>query len=724
MPLCCALVRTPLLLLSLAAPVGAQAPKPALQAGRLPAGAVVLDGVLDEPIWAGAPAIDGLATVEPVQGGTSVGRTTVRVLVGPRDIVIGIRCEDPDASAITSVSKARDASLGHEDHVKVVLDTYRDGRTGYVFAVNPTGARYDALVATRGESEDARWDGVWEAHTTRDAGGWSVEFRIPIQGLAYRPGADAWGFNVQRRIERLQEVSRWSAPTQDAPVSSTSRAGLLTGLPRFSEGLGLTVRPALSGGVEQRPGTASSRVEPSLDVFQRIGPNVQVSGTVNTDFAETEVDTRRTNLTRFSLFFPEKRAFFLEGADLYEFGLGLSSSQRTDIVPFQTRQVGLSNGTAVPIVVGGKVDARAGRTAFGGMSIHTGRADSSGVPAATMGAFRLRQDVLKQSTIGVLATVGDPLGRPGAWLGGVDATYQTSRLGGDKNFLVGLWAMAAGRDGLGGDRTAIGGKFDYPNDRWDFALSWKRIGEGFDPSLGFVPRKGVWIVGWAARHRFRSPTPWLRSALLNIQPTVFSDLHGVRESYRVIVEPINLTFESGDRLDIQAVPEGERLTEPFEIADGVTVPVGDYQWVRYKTEVNLASRRAVSGKLEWTTGGFYGGTLQQLQAMLLLQPSATGSLEVAVERNHADLPVGRVIQDLASARLKVNFSPDLQLNGLVQYDNVTKALGANTRARWTFSPYGDVFLVYNYNTIRHLPERSWAFDLGQLLLKVQYAYRL
>lgn len=705
-------------------PLAAQVPRPTLRAGRLGDEPLVLDGVLTEAAWAAAPVIEGLATVEPVQGGVSVARTEIRVLATNRELLIGIRCHDPDAARITSVSKARDASLGREDHVKVVLDTYLDGRTGYVFAVNPTGARYDALVSTRGESEDARWDGVWEARTTRDAGGWTAELRIPIQGLAYRPGADAWGLNVQRRIERLQEVSRWASPTRDAPVSATSRAGLLTDVPRFSEGLGVTVRPALAGGLEQRPGEATSRFEPSLDVFKRLGPNVLVSGTVNTDFAETEVDTRRTNLTRFSLFFPEKRAFFLEGADLYEFGLGLTSSQRTDIVPFQTRQIGLSGGRTVPIVAGGKADARLGRTAFGGMAVHTGAVDSLGVPAATMGAVRLRQDVLEQSSVGVLATMGDPLGRPGAWLGGVDATYQTSRLGGDKNFLVGVYALATGREGLTGDRTAIGGKFDYPNDRWDLALSWKRIGEGFDPSLGFVPRKGVWIVSWATRHRLRSPTPWLRSALFNIQPSIISRLGGMRESYRVILAPVNLTFESGERLEAEVVPEGERLTEPFAIAEGVTVPAGDYRWVRYRTEVNFASRRSVSGRLEWSTGGFYGGTLQQVQATVLLQPSATGSLEVGVERNRGHLPQGRFTQDLASARLKVNFSPDLQLNGLVQYDNVTQTIGANTRARWTFSPTGDVFLVYNHNSIRRLPEREWDFALGQLLLKVQYAYRL
>jgi hypothetical protein len=709
--------------LILAVPAAAQAPRPVVRAGAAPAGGIVLDGKLDDAAWGTAAAIEGIRTVEPVEGGRSVGLTTIRVLAGPTELLIGIVCKDPDATRITSVSKARDSELRREDYVRLVFDTYLDGRTGYVFAVNPSGARFDALVSSRGESEDARWDGVWEAKTSRDAEGWSVEFRIPLQSLAYRPGAGEWGFNVERRIERLQEVSRWASPIRDAPFSAPSRAGVLTDLPHFSQGLGLTLRPALSGGVEQRPGEATGSVEPSLDVFQKIGPNVLVSGTVNTDFAETEVDTRRTNLTRFSLFFPEKRAFFLEGADLYEFGLGLKSSQRVDIVPFQTRQIGLYQGEEVPVIAGGKVDGRVGRTAFGAMAVHTDQVDSLGVPVTTMGAVRIRQDVLEESSIGVLGTFGDPLGRPDSWLGGVDATFQTSRLGGDKNFLIGVYGMMTGREGLGGDRSAIGGKFDYPNDRWDFALSWKRIGDGFDPSLGFVPRAGVWIVSAGMRHRLRSPTPWLRSVVFEALPSIFTDLDGNWESYKVSLTPLDWTLESGDRFLASVTPEGEVLGEPFEIADGVTIPVGEYHWARFKAEATSAPKRKISGGASAGVGGFYGGTLVQFAGRLLLQPSAIGSVELSAEHNDGSLPEGDFTQDLASARLKINFSPDLQLNALVQYDNVTNSIGANTRVRWSFSPYGDVFFVYNYNTARRPEEGNWAFELGQLLLKAQYAFR-
>jgi hypothetical protein len=299
--------------------------RPALAAGRLD-GRIELDGRLEEPDWARAPAIANLTTIEPREGEAPVGGTVVRVLAGPSEIVIGILCRDPVPNGIVSYSKARDAELRSEDHVKLIFDTFRDERSGYVFAVNAGGARYDALIARQGEGEAPEWDAAWEAATSRGADGWSVEIRIPIQSLSFERGSREWGFNVERRLQRVLETSRWASPRRDAKISQASRAGLLTNLPEFSYGVGLTVRPGVSGGVEREAAGSPTEgtFEPSLDASQRLGSHALASLTVNTDFAETEVDTRRTNLTRFSLFFPEKRTFFLEGSDIFSFGIGLT----------------------------------------------------------------------------------------------------------------------------------------------------------------------------------------------------------------------------------------------------------------------------------------------------------------------------------------------------------------------------------------------------------------
>lgn len=682
-----------------------------------------LDGVLNEPDWSSAEAIEGLTMIEPVEGGALVGSTSVRVMASQGSLVIGIVCRDPDPTRIVSYSKARDSDLQGEDHVKIILDTFRDGRSGYIFAVNPAGARYDALVADFGEGESPEWDAVWEAATARGAEGWSVEIRLPIQSLSFRTGLTAWGFNVERRLDRLQEVSRWASPVRDAKISQSSRAGRLTGLPRFDTGVGLTVRPAVTAGLEKpelESGTTWT-VEPSLDVFQRLGSNAVASLTVNTDFAETEVDTRRTNLTRFPLFFPEKRTFFLESADIFDFGIGMHAFHRPELLAFHSRRIGLYEDQEVPVVAGGKVTGRTGQTNFGTLAIRTGEVEGA-LPAATMGVARVKQNVLAESSVGMIATVGDPEGRADSWMAGVDATFQTSRLWGDKNFLIGAWILATDREDLSGDRTAFGAKVDYPNDAWDVALTYRKIGDGFDPSLGFVPRRAVHQLSGAVNHRLRPSWPWLRWMYFELRPSLALDLDGRWESYRVFTAPLNWQMESGERVEFNIAPEGERLVEPFEVADSVFIQPGSYHFVRYRIEGDIASKRMVNGRLTWWFGGFYDGSLHQIQARLLFKPSADFSLELAGERNIGRLPAGDFEQQLASARIQINFSPDLQWNAFVQYDNESDRIGANTRLRWTFHPLGEVFLVYNHNLLEQA--NTFRLESNQLLVKLQYALRM
>ncbi len=697
--------------------------RPSLPMGTL-AEQFKLDGVLDEPFWDEAVAITGLTMVEPIEGGAVVGTTTVWVVADATDIVIGVIAADPDPSGIVSFSKARDSQLRNEDHIKFILDTFLDGRTGYIFAVNPSGARYDALVARFGEGENPDWDTIWEAHARRGPEGWSAEIRIPIMSLGFGAHVTEWGFNIERRVQRLQETSRWASPTLDAKISQSVRAGRLTDLPDFDFGFGATIRPALVSGFEHAAVTDTTQgtLEPRLAIGQRLGPNVLASLTFNTDFAETEVDTRRTNLTRFSLFFPEKRTFFLKGSDIFDFGLGLTSGHSVDLRPFHSRRIGLFQGEAVPLMAGGKVSGRIGNTNFGALATHTGEVDSL-VPATNMGVVRVKQNVLEQSSVGVIATVGDPQGRPGAWTAGVDATFQTARLFGDKNFLFGLWGLTTNRDGLTGDTKSFGGKIDYPNDTWDIALIYKWIGDGFDPSLGFVPRRGIQKWTGGVNYRLRPGWSWLRWMLYELQSSLILDLDGQWESYRVFTAPVNWLFESGDRFEFNIMPEGDRPQEPFHIS-GVVIDTGTYNWTRYRLEFQAAAKRKVGGQVSWWFGEFYDGTLHQIQVRVAVRPSAVATLELGGEVNEGSLPSGDFTQELVSMRLRINFSPDLQVNSFVQYDNESRLMGTNTRLRWTFRPQGDLFFVYNHNIANRPGNWDWDLESNQLLVKVQYAFRM
>jgi hypothetical protein len=699
--------------------------RPAIAVGALAAG-IHLDGRLDEAMWISATPIGRLTMTEPVEGGVPTCSTMVWVVADRSTLVIGVRAFDPEPDRITSYAIARDAGLQDEDHIRIVLDPFLDGRSGYVFAVNPRGARFDGLVSRRGEAVDARWDGIWEAAAHRDEAGWSLEIRIPVQTLDFTPGLAEWGFNVQRRVQRLQEVSRWASPTRDIEVTQTSRAGLLTGLPPFTRGLGLTVRPATTTGVVYDGGAADSTsgtFHPSLDVFQRGGGFTGI-GTVNTDFAETEVDTRRTNLTRFPLFFEEKRSFFLEGSDIFEFGYGLNTFFSPDIVPFFSRRIGLYEGQQVPLWLGGKLNGRAGGTNVGALVTRTGRADEVGIEPTTMGALRVRQNVFTESSGGIIATLGDPEGRSGSYLVGGDFTYQTSRLGGNRNFLVGAWGMVTGREDLTGDRTAFGGQIGYPNDTWDATLTYKRIGDGFDPSLSFVPRRGVQLASANVEYTIRPGWSWLRSMVHEFRPSVALDLDGRWESYRIFMAPINWQLEGGDRFEFNFNPQGERLLEPFEIADGVVIPPGEYHFSRLRLEGEFAAQRMLSGQVTWWFGTFYDGTLHALEVELQCKPVPLLTLQADVEANVGRLPAGDFTTQLYAGRVLLNLSPDLTASSLVQYDTESRSLGTNTRMRWTFSPSGDLFVVYNFNTTNQLePPREWLLDDTELLVKLQYALR-
>jgi hypothetical protein len=529
-----------------------------------------------------------------------------------------------------------------------------------------------------------------------------------------------WQFNVQRRIQRRLEIDRWAFPARQYRITQTSRAGLLTDLPEFDLGRGLTVRPALTtgGGVPAPAAPLERELQPSLDFSQRLGSNLLVSGTLNTDFAETEVDTRRTNLTRFPLLFPEKRTFFLEGGDIFAFGQGLDE----DVLPYFSRRIGLVGDAEVPILAGAKINGRVGATSFGGLV--TGANDKPGLvdSKALMAVGRVKRNLWRESWAGAIGTVGDPLGRSGSWLAGGDFTYATSRFRGDKNFLAGGWAIATGRDGLGGDATAHGFKIDYPNDLWDVALTYKRIGRDFDPSLGFVPRPAVHLYDLSIDSSPRVGRGPIQQMFFEFEPSLATDLAGKWESYRVFFAPVNWRLRSGDRVEFNVNPTGERLVEPFDVADGVVIRPGSYQWRRYRIEGGTAQKRRLASQLTWWFGGFYNGRLDQFQWTGSWNPLPLVTVEFSGERNVGRLPTGHFVQTLVGNRLRINVSPDLSLSSYVQYDTDTDAIGINTRLRWTFRPVADLFVVYNHN-VRSLLDR-WRLDSTQLLIKLQYSWRL
>jgi Domain of unknown function (DUF5916) len=694
---------------------------------ELPASSVFtdipMDGTLTQPEWSTVHGIDGLTMVEPKEGARPSAQTIVKVLANPKEIILGIWCKDPDAKRIVSFSKERDADLTRQDHIKIVLDGFQDGTSGYVFVVNPSGARYDALIISGGSDEDKNWDGIWEAAASVDQAGWKAEIKIPIQTLTFKKSLRSWNFNIERRIQRFQETDRWASPQQDYLVTQTSRAGLLTELPDFSLGWGLTVRPAeTAGGGHPGPGEDTKfDNHPSLDVWQRLGPNLLSSLTVNTDFAETEADTRQINLTRFPVFFPEKRTFFLEGSDIFDFGLGLG----TDLIPFFSRKIGLigedpDSQQEVPLDVGGKLNGRIGQTNVGALVVRTRDVEGL-VPNTTLGVLRVRQNVLEESSIGMIATAGDPFGIPDSYLTGTDFTYRTSRLFTDKNFQAGVWGILMDRSDLNGSRDAYGFRVAYPNDLWDIFFDYKFIDNSFQPSLGFVPRDNSKIYGYRTAYQPRPERFHIRQMFEEFETLYITDLKNKWESYEVFTAPVNWRLESGDRFEFNFIWQGERLDEPFEISNGVTIPTGSYEWMRYRFEIQTAEKRKIRGIVTWGFGDFYDGTLNRIEYDTFWNPSGLLSFEFLGEHDHGVMNEGDFTEDLVGTRVGVNLSPDLQVSSFLQYDTGGKSFGTNTRMRWTIRPTIDLFVIYNHNLVEI--DNRWIRQSNELLVKLQYAFR-
>ncbi len=504
------------------APVNGQPPRVVAGVATAP---VRLDGVLDEEAWQQAGVIADLVQQAPKPGAPTPYRTEVRVLVDGDTLYLGVTCLDPDPSRIAVHTMQRDGDLTGDDTVAFILDPFGDRTTGYFFQVNAAGARQDGLYSDP-ENIPLDWDGIWEARARVNPQGWTAEIAIPSLTLRFPKGQTAWGFNVERRIARDRIVVRWTGTTLDALLGDLRRAGELGGVEELRQGRGWSVSPygLVRSERDFTTDEATTKPDAGLDVSYSLGPELTGVLTLNTDFAETEVDTRQINLTRFPLFYPEKRQFFNDGANQFSFGLGLEE----EFIPFFSRRVGLFEGEQVPIRGGVKLVGRQGRWGIGVLDVQT--EDISAAPGSNLFAGRVTYDVDQHLRLGVIATDGNPDGIHDNSLAGVDAVWRTSTFRGDKNFSVGVWGARTDGDVPAGKRSGYGFKVDYPNDLWDVAAIYTEFGDGLNPALGFLPRPGT---RWYTASLSYQPRPqqgwwagWVRQFKFELEPQVVTDLGG------------------------------------------------------------------------------------------------------------------------------------------------------------------------------------------------------
>ncbi len=679
-------------------------------------GPVTVDGRLDEAAWAGASPIGELVQTEPDEGAPPTEATEVRILRDDEALYLGIRCFDRTPAGIAATKMGRDAEIAGDDHVLVVLETFGDRRNGFFFAVNPRGARAEGQIANNSEQLNFDWDGIWDATARVDGSGWTAELAIPLKTLRFRKEVDAWGLNVQRYLARREETDRWTAARRDVWISNLSEAGRLEGLQGARQGRGLDVRPYVSGGERDSGG----ELKVGGDVFKNLTPNLTASLTVNTDFAETEADNRQVNLTRFPLFYPEKRSFFLEGAGIYEVaGLG---SQDEDLVPFYSRRIGLYQGQEVPILTGLKVSGRVDRWNVGFLDVETGRREELDLGRQNLLAARVSRNFFRQSFVGALVTHGDPSGAGSNTLAGADARFATSTFRGRENLSLDLFAFFTDDGASGGKGHAWGGKLDYPNDLWDVALLFKEIDADFRPALGFVSRTDVRKTDLHAAFMPRPGRLGIRQLFFEAAGRYVSDTRGRTLDWMVEVSPLGFQTESGDKATVLWIPQFERLDEPFEIQPGVVIPPGDYRYTAWMTEVETAGRRRWVAQAEVRWGTFYDGDLTRVEGRLDLKPSAHLLVGVQGDWSRGELPQGRFTAKVLAGRLDLNFTPNLGWSNLVQYDTDSRELGFQSRLRWRMRPGSDLFVVFNRGWI-HEADGTYRpyFDRGSA--KIQHTFR-
>ena len=486
---------------------------PLLRATPVPAGERIdLNGFLAETAWDAATPITTFKQQEPTEGAEPTEGSEVRVLIDGEALYIGAMFfDEPDG--VLAYQKRRDEGLRTDDRFMWILDTFLDGRTGYFFEINPAGLMGDGLLREGGNVNKA-WDGVWEARVQRLDNGWSAEIRIPWSTLNFDPESDTWGINFQRTIRRKQEEILWAGHRRTEGLRRPIHAGRLTGLRDMSQGLGLEVKPyAVAGLTRQGAQSTSYPRDAGVDMAYSITSSLRAAASINTDFAEVEVDQRRVNLTRFPLRFPEQRDFFLEGSGVYNF------APRNGVEPYFSRRIGLREGSAVPIRFGTRLGGQAGRYEVGLLQVGTD--DHLGVGGENFTVARVKRQFLAESTIGAIYTRraggADATGvRPtDNHTAGIDLDFRTARFLGDKNLQADAFFVWNSNPELNIDRTvsdlsARGLRIDFPNDIWEMHLSYREFGSFYDPAVGFVTRNGFRRVEPNVTWRPRPDSSWIR----------------------------------------------------------------------------------------------------------------------------------------------------------------------------------------------------------------------
>ena len=677
-------------------------PRPSLRATRI-SSKIHIDGLLDEPAWQRADSTDGTFwQVIPRQGVPSSERTVVKILYDDKNLYIGAILYDPEPDRLVAAGLEQDFETRASDIFGVALDTYHDRQNAFLFAINPAGALFDAQSFNDQAFINRAWEGVVHVKTAILRNAWTVEMAIPFTTLRFHETRDeqTWGINFSRRIRRRSEDSNWAPLPRQFRVYKMSLAGTLTGLSGLKQGRNLWIKPYVSGAMKRTPALspAAARREMNygLDLKWGLTPQLTLDLTLFTDFSQVEVDEQQINLTRFSLFFPERRDFFLENEGIFNFSDVRIRNYRTGSGPqnfklFHSRKIGLSaDRRPVPIVAGARLSGRMGDYDIGLLAMQTEAA--LGLPAENFTVVRLRKNILTNSDIGVMFTnrmaTGPDAGGQYNRAFGLDANLRLFR-----NLIVNSYFAFSDEPGArGADRSTAALQLAWRDPLWDTSVLLKSVGDFFNPGIGFVSRRGVrQVFATLGAH----PQPRLPGVFeLNpyIDVNVFTNSAGNLES-REVRSGLGVRFLNSSVLSFEYSARLEHLFQPTTFA-GVEVPTGSYRFALAKISYRSDSGRRLAANLSLATGTFYDGARTSVTGSFVWRPSPHWYFNGSVQRNRLRLAGRTVDADLYGLRFRYGHDTRTFLSGFFQYNRTTDEFISNVRFNFIHAPLSDIFLVF------------------------------
>ncbi len=678
---------------------------------------IKIDGKLDEIPWSQAEAATEFRQQEPIEGTPATEKTEVRFFFDEKNLYVGIHAFDSEPARINSRELVRDANFSNDDKVEILLDTYHDRRNAYRFAVNPLGTQQDALITDEGQDVNLSWDAPWISAGQSDATGWTVEIAIPLTTLRFIEGASAWGLNIARIIRRKHEEDLWTSWQRSFGLERVSQAGELTGIEDIKRRRLVEIKPYASGGWGEgvplvgRPGfDAGAQAKVGLEVAKiGITPSLTAEFTANPDFGQAEVDSQIVNLSRFSVFFPEKRDFFLENAGIFLFGRSGSNQL------FFTRRIGLAdNGAPVAIDYGAKVTGKMGRYNVGFLQVQTRKlgvsSSGSNVPRQQFTVARVKRDILRRSFIGAMfvnrqgaTSSAGPRYNRGA---GVDAEFNLT-----DHYQLKASLMGTATPGL--RSSFLSGRIDsrFENNLWRFITVYENIGSNFNPEVGFVERNAIQQYFGQVAYKPRPRIPHVRQMEFETQIEYYTDRRG-----KLATKQIELSwdteFKNSSNLFFRPIEHvTDVLTTPFEIRRGIVIPAGTYRFNRPRVSFtsDRSKKLGLTGRYKW--GDFYSGKRDEISGGLTFRPTEHFLFDFTDSFNNVRLPQGNFTTNLFAGRVNYNFSRKLLTSALMQLNSAARISTINVRFRYIYRPNSDLFIIYNQTTGVGLERPSYSFQI-------------